>query len=46
MDKNKIDEEAEKEAKALDRQGRRYNDERVRQQADYNQTVFDKLFSE
>lgn len=46
MDKKKIDEEAEREAKALDRQGRTFCDERVRQQADYNQTVFDQLFSE
>lgn len=46
MDKNHIDADAEREARALDRQGRRYSDERVRQKADYNQTVFDRLFSE
>lgn len=40
------DEEAEREAVALCKQGRSFRDERVRQQADYNQTIFDQLFSE
>ena len=46
MNKEQIDVDAEREAKALDRQGRTFRDERIRQQADYNQTVFDRLFSE
>ena len=43
---DEIDEQAEREAQALDRQGRRHADERVRQASDYNQTVFDRLFAE
>lgn len=45
MDKKRIDEEAEREAAALRRQGRSFRDERVRRAADYNQTVFDRLFA-
>ena len=44
--KNAIDREAELEATALRQQGRTFCDERVRREADYNQTEFDKLFSE
>lgn len=46
MNKNRIDEDAEREAKALDRQGRIFRDERLRFESDYNQTIFDQLFLE
>ena len=46
MDKKKIDEEAEREAYALDRQGRSPRDERIRRMADYNQAAFARLFVE
>ncbi len=44
MDKNKIDEEATREAKALHKQGRYRRDKRVRLKNDYNTDKFNKLF--
>ena len=45
MDKNKIDKDAEREAEALQRQGRTERSERVRQEtSDYNKAAFEKLF--
>jgi hypothetical protein len=48
MNKNDIDNEAEREGLALHRQGKRFVprfvDHRMRQQTDYNTAEFDKLF--
>ena len=45
MDKNQIDVDAEREAKALQRQGRTERPERIRQElSDYNRAAFEKLF--
>ena len=47
MNKNQIDEEAEREAKALSKQGRSqpmFIARRLNSQTEYNQAEFDKLF--
>ena len=44
MDKNNIDKDAEREAKALYKQGRYRQDKRVRLKDDYNAEKFDRLF--
>lgn len=44
MDKNRIDKDAEREAKALYKQGRYRRDKRINMRDDYNTVKFNKLF--
>ena len=44
MDKNKIDEEAMREANALRKQGYGKRDKRINLRDDYNTSRFDRLF--
>lgn len=44
MDKNKIDEQAIREANALCKQGRYKRDKRIRLRDDYNIEKFNRLF--
>jgi len=46
-DKNAIDADAEREANALRKQGRRTNtnEQRIRQSTEYNKEIFEKLFA-
>jgi len=46
MNKRDIDKQAEREAIALQKQGRKHNhaNSRIRQAIDYNKAKFDKLF--
>lgn len=48
MNKQQIDNKAEAEAKALKKSGRQQNvnNYRTRQQSDYNQHTFEKLFTD
>ena len=47
-DKNQMDKQAEAEAEALRKSGRRsnFNDKRTRQAENYNKKEFEKLFKE
>lgn len=44
MNRNDIDKQAEREAKALRKQGRYYKPKRIRYQDNYSKIVFDRLF--